>query len=166
MESLNRWWAIILKKYQALPKIMQLLIGIGLLAVIMVGLFLFDSSPSSANTSTFSLGISVFLKLIVVILLIYLCAAFYRNWRGITGQAPVRQMAINETLHLNPRRAVHLIQVGDRQFLIGATDQNITLLAEIKAADGKEPDRLSPFSEVFASQFEGIQNSPSFKDGK
>jgi flagellar biosynthetic protein FliO len=170
METIRRWYNSILKKYQSLPATLQFVIGIGLLVILLAGLFFFDSSPYSSDTSTFSLSFGVFLKLIVIILMIYLVAAFYRNWRGLTGKGPVRQLAIKETLHLSPRRALHLVQVGGRQFLIGSTDQNVALISEIKVsdgqADGREPEILSPFSEILASQFQGAESSPSFKDRK
>lgn len=43
-----------------------------------------------------------------------------------------KQIKILETAHLGPRRTVHLLQVGNQQFLIGSTNENITKLADIK----------------------------------
>jgi flagellar biogenesis protein FliO len=36
-----------------------------------------------------------------------------------------------ETVHLGPRKAVHLIDVGHRRFLIGSTNENVTKLADL-----------------------------------
>ncbi|MFC1635128.1 flagellar biosynthetic protein FliO [Planctomycetota bacterium] len=45
--------------------------------------------------------------------------------------APGKEIRILETLHLGPRKAVHLIEIGNRRFLIGSTNENVTKLADI-----------------------------------
>jgi flagellar biogenesis protein FliO len=39
-----------------------------------------------------------------------------------------------ETTRLSPRQALHLIRAGGQMYLIGATDQGVTLLAEVEPA--------------------------------
>jgi flagellar biosynthetic protein FliO len=53
-----------------------------------------------------------------------------------------RNLAIIESIRLSPKQALHLIRVGDKQYLIGATDQNLNLISEV--ASRKE--------EIYASQ--------------
>jgi flagellar biogenesis protein FliO len=36
---------------------------------------------------------------------------------------------------LNPKRALHIVQVGGQTLLIGATDQSITLISELDPAE-------------------------------
>jgi flagellar biogenesis protein FliO len=33
---------------------------------------------------------------------------------------------------LSPKQALHLVSVGDQQFLIGATDQSVTLISPVE----------------------------------
>ncbi|NQT03593.1 MAG: flagellar biosynthetic protein FliO, partial [Planctomycetes bacterium] len=42
-----------------------------------------------------------------------------------------KEIRIAETVHLGPRKAVHLLEVGGRRFLIGSTNENITRLADL-----------------------------------
>ena len=47
------------------------------------------------------------------------------------ARAPGKEIRIVETVHLGPRRAVHLIDIGHRRFLIGSTNENVTRLADM-----------------------------------
>jgi flagellar biogenesis protein FliO len=42
-------------------------------------------------------------------------------------------MRLMESLRLSPKQALHLISVGDQQFLIGATDQNVAVIAQVES---------------------------------
>jgi flagellar biosynthetic protein FliO len=77
--------------------------------------------------------IGVFAKLGVVLLLILACSAIFRRWSqpGSKGRKN-RQMQVIETVRLSPKQALHLVTVGDRQLLIGATDQNVSLLTPVE----------------------------------
>jgi flagellar biosynthetic protein FliO len=44
---------------------------------------------------------------------------------------PGKEIRIVETVHLGPRKAVHLLQIENRRFLIGSTNENITKLADL-----------------------------------
>jgi flagellar biosynthetic protein FliO len=44
---------------------------------------------------------------------------------------PGKEIRIIETIHLGPRKAVHLLEVDNRRFLIGSTNENITKLADM-----------------------------------
>jgi flagellar biogenesis protein FliO len=44
---------------------------------------------------------------------------------------PGKEIRIAETVHLGPRKAVHLLEVAGRRFLIGSTNENITRLADL-----------------------------------
>jgi flagellar biosynthetic protein FliO len=76
--------------------------------------------------------IGVFAKLGVVLLLILACSAIFRRWSqpGSKGRKN-RQLQVIETVRLSPKQALHLVTVGDHQLLIGATDQNVSLLTSV-----------------------------------
>jgi flagellar biosynthetic protein FliO len=76
--------------------------------------------------------IGVFAKLAVVLLLILACSVFIRRWSqpGLKGRKK-QQMQVIETVRLSPKQAIHIVTVGDRQLLIGATDQNVSLLTAV-----------------------------------
>jgi flagellar biosynthetic protein FliO len=78
-----------------------------------------------------SLAASVTLKLAFVLALIYGGMFLLRRWPAGWLAANKKRVALLETTRLSPRQALHLVQVGDRTLLVGATDQAVTLLTEI-----------------------------------
>ena len=44
---------------------------------------------------------------------------------------PGKEIRVVETVHLGPRKAVHVLEVGSRRFLVGSTNENVTKLADI-----------------------------------
>ena len=42
-----------------------------------------------------------------------------------------KEIHIVETVHLGPRKSVHLIEIGKQRFLIGSTNENINKLADL-----------------------------------
>ena len=42
-----------------------------------------------------------------------------------------KEIRIVETIHLGSRKAVHLLEIGNRRFLIGSTNENVTKLADL-----------------------------------
>lgn len=42
-----------------------------------------------------------------------------------------KKVKVIETTYLGPRKAVHLLRIGDRHLLIGSTNENITKLADL-----------------------------------
>lgn len=68
----------------------------------------------------------------IVIGLIYLSLYALRRFTNLSSGRSGRVLRTVESLRLAPRQAVHLIQVGDRTFLIGATDGGLQTLAEVE----------------------------------
>ena len=103
--------------------------------------------------------ISVFAKLIVVLLLIVASSIIFRRWLqpGVVGKRD-RQVQLLETVRLSPKQAVHLISVGGQQLLVGATDQNITLLTAVEVETGLlDTASTAPVSETgFSSVLESF----------
>jgi flagellar biosynthetic protein FliO len=89
------------------------------------------SSPVSATLENVSLVISIVLKLGFVLLLVYGCLWLLRRWQGTVGRSQERRLALLESLRLSPKQALHVIRAGDQVLLIGATDQSLTVLAQV-----------------------------------
>jgi flagellar protein FliO/FliZ len=77
--------------------------------------------------------VGVFVKLIGVLLLIAASAVIFRRWfqPGFNGKS-TRQLQLLETVRLSPKQALHLVSIGDQQLLIGATDQNVSLITQVE----------------------------------
>ncbi len=61
---------------------------------------------------------------------IYISKRFLPKISNLSG----KEIHIVETVHLGPRKAVHLVEIGERRFLIGSTNESITKLAELTSA--------------------------------
>jgi flagellar biosynthetic protein FliO len=135
LSTLRQWF----EGLSARQKIFVALLAFSLIAtlILLVG----DSSVSSdpLDTTPFYF-FSAFIKLIVVVLLIFGAAAIFRRWiQPGAGIQSNRQMRLVETIRLSPRQALHLVSVGGQTLLIGATDQNVSLISPIEEdANGME----------------------------
>ncbi len=97
---------------------------------------LFENEPNfSARKSDRLSSRELFFKMMVsVLFLVALSAAgIYVSKRFLPKitNLPGKEIRIAETVHLGPRKAVHLLEVGERRFLIGSTNENITRLADL-----------------------------------
>jgi flagellar biosynthetic protein FliO len=61
---------------------------------------------------------------------IYISKRFLPKISNLSG----KEIQIVETVHLGPRKAVHLLEIGERRLLIGSTNENITKLADFSRA--------------------------------
>lgn len=89
---------------------------------------------SADNLSTkelfFKMMLSVLLVVILGVTAIYISKRFLPRITNLSG----KEVHIVETVHLGPRRAVHLLKIGNRQLLIGSTNESITKLADVTDA--------------------------------
>ena len=69
----------------------------------------------------------VFIVIVLGIGAIYLSKKLLPGLTNLSG----KQIRIIETVHLGPRKAVHLLKIGGKQILIGSTNENITKLADV-----------------------------------
>jgi flagellar biosynthetic protein FliO len=128
------------------------------------------SAPGMASLNSITFTVNVIFKFGIVLALIYAAFYFLRRWRGGLPGVPSRRMAVIETARLSPRQAIHLVRVGNQELLIGATDQNLSLLAEIEpataiAAQSDSMDATHPvltypntpltFASLFSSDLKG-----------
>lgn len=111
-------------------------------------------SGSQENDSVLNPGyyIGVFIKLIGVLLLIVGCSAIFRRFQNKQiGISPARQVSIVETIRLTPKQTLHLVKLGDQKLLIGATDQNISLISQV-TIPGENYDQIQA-NDVSSSNF-------------
>jgi len=85
--------------------------------------------------------VSAFVKLLGVLLLIVGSSVLLRRWMQIGPNGKLnRQMRLLETTRLSPKQALHLVAIGDQKFLIGATDQNVSLISPVEYNEAPAPE--------------------------
>ncbi len=74
----------------------------------------------------------------VVFVIVLGAAAIYVSRKLLPKIAglPGKEIRVVETVHLGPRKAVHLLQIGHRRILVGSTNENITKLADLTEGFG------------------------------
>ena len=97
---------------------------------------LFANDPNFAERpGDITGGRELFYKMVLSVLLVVAlgAAAIYVSKKLLPKitNLPGKEIRIVETVHLGPRKAVHLIEIGDRRFLIGSTNESITRLADM-----------------------------------
>lgn len=99
---------------------------------------LFANDPNSGKPSSSAGSRELFYKMLLSVLLVVALgvAAIYVSKKLLPRitNLPGKEIRIVETVHLGPRKAVHLLEVGDRRLLIGSTNENITKLADVTSA--------------------------------
>ena len=78
-------------------------------------------------------GIYYRMMLAVLIVVVLGAAAIYVSRKVLPRitNLPGKEIRVAETVHLGPKKAVHVLEVGGRRFLIGSTSQSVTKLADI-----------------------------------
>ena len=97
---------------------------------------LFANDPNFSERQSDSAGSrELFYKMVLSVLLVVALgvAAIYVSKKLLPKitNLPGKEIRIVETVHLGPRKAVHMLEIGDRRFVIGSTNENITKLADI-----------------------------------
>lgn len=111
---------------------------------------LFENDPNFSTRTGDKPGIrELFFKMMfsVLFLVVLGVAAIYVSKRFLPKitKLPGKEIRIAETVHLGPRKAVHLLEIGNRRFLIGSTNESITRLADLTS-----PSATSAFAETSA----------------
>ena len=97
---------------------------------------LFANEPNFFRDSDFEpggAGFSIRAVLAVLFVLALFITAIYVSKKLLPKIAnlPGKEIRIVETVHLGPRKAVHLLEIDNRRFLIGSTNENVTKLADL-----------------------------------
>jgi flagellar biosynthetic protein FliO len=97
---------------------------------------LFQKDPNFLGGSPYNAGSGqLFFRAMLAVLFVVVLgvAAIYvsRKLLPKIANLPGKEIRIIETVHLGPRKAVHLLEIGNRRLLIGSTNENVTKLADI-----------------------------------
>lgn len=100
---------------------------------------LFAGDPNFSKASGSSSGNKeLFFKMMLSVLLVVALgvAAIYVSRKLLPGitNLPGKEISIVETVHIGPRKTVHLLKIGNQWLLIGSTGENITKLADVTDA--------------------------------
>lgn len=141
MKSLNEnpaW----LKWISSQPLWLRLLIVLsaGALALVVLMIVLsppgFSSdNPSENSLGTFGIAMELILSLGFIIVLIFVVLNLMSRLRGGSWVQQNRRLKIIETTNLSQRQTIHIIKIGEKFYMVGATDSSISLLTEIDDPD-------------------------------
>lgn len=54
-----------------------------------------------------------------------------------------KRLQVQETAYLGPKKCLHLVKVGEQEFLVGSTPERVSLLSEVRPAEPEEPARFT-----------------------
>jgi flagellar biosynthetic protein FliO len=129
--SIRKWW----EKSSKQQRTLAVLFAIGLLATGMLLMISGEQPGGQGDTVGSSLYYAgVMVKLVGVLLLIVGGAVVLRRFQVRSSGMFGRQVKLVETVRIAPKQALHLVQIGNRRLLIGATDTAISLITELDPA--------------------------------
>ena len=78
-------------------------------------------------------GLFFKMMLMVLLVVVFGAAAIYLSKKLLPrfSRLPGKRIRVCETVHLGPRKAIHLIKIDEQMLLIGSTNENITKLADV-----------------------------------
>jgi flagellar biogenesis protein FliO len=76
-----------------------------------------------------------------------------------------RKVSLVETVYLGPRKAVHLLEVEGRRFLVGSTKDGVSMLAEVSPSFSTVLEAQQGGSSAAPRQAEQTDVSPQTDDG-
>ncbi len=144
----------LLARFRANPLLKRGAIGGGALAGVGLMLYLATGDPASSDSLP-ALAAQMLSKTALVLGLLFLTLAGLKRWQ--TGAVRTKQLSVIETLRLSPRQSLHLVRVGGRHLLIGASEAQVSLLTEV--AEPPAGDPAAP-SSAFARLLEQPQRQP------
>ncbi len=85
----------------------------------------------STRKMFFKMMISVLLVVALGIAVVYLSKRLLPRITNL----PSKEIRVVSTVHIGPRRSIHLIEAGNQRILIGSTNESITKLVDIVSQD-------------------------------
>lgn len=100
---------------------------------------MFADDPNFSKTPGNSAGNKeLFYKMMLSVLLVVAlgAAAIYTSRKLLPKitNLPGKEIRIVETIHIGPRKTLHLLKIGNQCLLLGSTGENITKLADVTDA--------------------------------
>ena len=86
-----------------------------------------DDVNPGIREAAIKLALAILMVIVLGAATIYLSRKILPRFSGMTG----KNIKVVETVHLGPRKSVHLLKIGNQQILVGSTNENITKLADI-----------------------------------
>jgi flagellar biosynthetic protein FliO len=86
-----------------------------------------DDSDLGIREASIKLTFAVLMVIVLGWAAIYLSKKILPKLSSMSGKT----IQVVETVHLGPRKSVHLLKIGNKQILVGSTNDNITKLADI-----------------------------------
>jgi flagellar biosynthetic protein FliO len=86
-----------------------------------------DDVDLGIRKAAIRMTLAVLMVIVLGVSVIYLSRKILPRLSGMTG----KNIKVVETVHLGPRKSVHLLKIGNQQILVGSTNENITKLADI-----------------------------------
>ena len=96
----------------------------------------YSTQPNLTIGSDVNPGASgLFFKMILMVLVVVVfgVAAIYLSKKLLPkfSRLPGKRIQVCETVHIGPRKAIHLIKIDEQTLLIGSTNENISKLADV-----------------------------------
>ena len=95
----------------------------------------FGNDPNFAGKLGYNPGGGIYYRMMLAVLIVVVlgAAAIYVSKKLLPRitNLPGKEIRVVETVHLGPKKAVHVLEVGSRRLLIGSTSENVTKLADI-----------------------------------
>ena len=95
----------------------------------------FGNDPNFSGKLGYNPGGGIYYRMMLAVLIVVVlgAAAIYVSKKLLPRitNLPGKEIRVVETVYLGPRKAVHVLEVGSRRFLIGSTSENVTKLADI-----------------------------------
>lgn len=142
-----------------------ILLAVGVVCTLLLVLFSNSYEPASISANPVNeIGeplyyIGAVVKTIGVLLLIIGGAIFLKRMQQKQGKNNSdRAISVAESIRLSPKQAVHLLRVGEKYFLVGATDQNISLLSQVEPfqKDSVTEQTIPAYSQSFESMLADV----------
>jgi flagellar biosynthetic protein FliO len=118
------------------------------------------ATPGIELPDTYGLLFRTFLSLVAVIALIWGAVQLMKRLSPeSTGGSGGGQIRVLERAYLAPKRAVYVVQIGDKALALGVTEQQVTNLAELDLEQtlSAYPKPGGSRSAAFASVFESVR---------
>lgn len=103
-----------------------------------------NESTGSSQLSGLDLSVKVFLSLIIIAALIYVTVYILKIFYKKKSKAVVYSetgsglMQVVESVNLDDNRKIHLVKIGEKNLVIGSSENQVNLISEIENKDLKQ----------------------------
>jgi flagellar biogenesis protein FliO len=115
-----------------------------------------NETSSPGSTQVADLAWEAFIKMLLILGVLVGALVAVGRWKGGVMQSQARRLSIIETTRLGPKQALHLVRVGERMLLIGATDQGMSALLEVDPAQVEVSSSEGSAMQAMKSPFEQL----------